>query len=97
VWSLGISLVEIAVGRYPYKYDNMFAQLKAIIDDEPPSLPSDTFSAEAIDFVNSCLQKDPLKRPTYALLLEHPFIKKYEDIDVDMAKWAQEAFDTRKN
>lgn len=74
----------------------MFAQLKAIIDDEPPTLPTDQFSEEAIDFVNSCLQKDPLKRPTYADLLEHPFIKKYEDVDVDMAKWAHEAFETRK-
>ncbi|CAO3649191.1 unnamed protein product [Mucor fragilis] len=96
VWSLGISLVEIAVGRYPYKYDNMFAQLKAIIDDEPPSLPADTFSEEARDFVNSCLQKDPMKRPTYADLLEHPFVKKYEDVDVDMANWATEAFANKK-
>ncbi|KAG1212080.1 hypothetical protein G6F62_011261 [Rhizopus arrhizus] len=76
VWSLGISLVEIAVGHYPYKYDNMFAQLKAIIEDEPPSLPSESFSIEACDFVAACLQKDPNKRPTYAELLEHPFIKK---------------------
>ncbi|GAA5816968.1 hypothetical protein MFLAVUS_010503 [Mucor flavus] len=97
VWSLGISLVEIGVGRYPYKYDNMFAQLKAIIDDEPPALPADKFSAEAIDFVNSCLQKEPLKRPAYADLLQHPFIQKYENVDVDMAKWASEAFEARKN
>lgn len=75
----------------------MFAQLKAIIDDEPPSLPSDIFSPEAVDFVNSCLQKEPLKRPAYADLLEHPFIKKYENVDVDMAKWATEAFEARKN
>ncbi|KAI8370114.1 kinase-like domain-containing protein [Choanephora cucurbitarum] len=95
VWSLGISLVEIAVGSYPYKYDNMFAQLKAIIDDEPPTLPADQFSEEAQDFVASCLQKDQLKRPTYADLLEHPFVKKYEDVDVDMAKWAREAFEAR--
>jgi mitogen-activated protein kinase kinase len=52
VWSLGISLVEIAVGHYPYKYDNMFAQLKAIIDDEPPALP-DSFSVEARNFVSA--------------------------------------------
>lgn len=75
----------------------MFAQLKAIIDDEPPTLPADQFSSEAIDFINSCLQKDPIKRPTYADLLEHPFIKKYEDVDVDMAKWASEAFALRTN
>ncbi|KAI8976855.1 kinase-like domain-containing protein [Pilobolus umbonatus] len=94
VWSLGISLVEMAIGRYPYKYDNMFAQLKAIIDDDPPSLP-ESFSSEASDFVNACLQKDPHMRPSYADLLEHPFIKKYEEVDVDMATWASEAFAAR--
>ncbi|KAG1211502.1 hypothetical protein G6F35_010477 [Rhizopus arrhizus] len=93
VWSLGISLVEIAIGHYPYKYDNMFAQLEAITNGEPPSLPSETFSIEARDFVAACLQKDPNKRPTYAELLEHPFIKKYEDADIDMAKWAKEAYE----
>ncbi|KAI7846866.1 kinase-like domain-containing protein [Circinella umbellata] len=50
VWSLGLSLVEMAGGKYPYKYDNMFAQLKAIVDEEPPTLP-DHFSEESRDFI----------------------------------------------
>ncbi|KAI8387957.1 kinase-like domain-containing protein [Radiomyces spectabilis] len=95
VWSLGLSLVEMAGGKYPYTYDNMFAQLKAIIDEEPPTMP-DSYSPEARDFIAACLRKDPLKRPTYSQLLEHPFVKKYEDADVDMAKWAQEAVAARK-
>ncbi|KAI9264389.1 kinase-like domain-containing protein [Phascolomyces articulosus] len=94
VWSLGLSLVEMAGGKYPYKYDNMFAQLKAIVDEEPPTLP-DHFSNEARDFIAACLHKDADKRPSYAQLLEHPFIKKYEDVDVDMAKWANDAWAAR--
>lgn len=50
VWSLGLSLVEMAGGKYPYTYDNMFAQLKAIVDEEPPTLP-EHFSVEACDFI----------------------------------------------
>ena len=40
----------MAGGKYPYKYDNMFAQLKAIVDEEPPTLP-DHFSEESRDFI----------------------------------------------
>ncbi|KAI9313418.1 kinase-like domain-containing protein [Dichotomocladium elegans] len=91
VWSLGLSLVEMAGGKYPYKYDNMFAQLKAIVDEEPPTLPDD-FSEDARDFIAACLHKDAKERPSYGKLLEHPFIKKYEEVDVDMAKWANTAY-----
>ncbi|CAO3692575.1 unnamed protein product [Umbelopsis ramanniana] len=87
VWSLGLSLVEVAGGKYPYENDNMFAQLKAIIDEEPPKLPAH-FSEEAHSFMSDCLRKDATQRPTYSQLLQHPFIKKYEDVDVDMAAWA---------
>ncbi|KAI8878737.1 kinase-like protein [Backusella circina FSU 941] len=90
VWSLGLSLVEMAGGKYPYSYDNMYAQLRAIVDEEPPTLP-DTFSPEACDFIAMCLRKDAQSRPSYAALLEHEFVKKYNDIEVDMASWAQEA------
>ncbi|KAF7731975.1 hypothetical protein EC973_007080 [Apophysomyces ossiformis] len=95
VWSLGLSLVEMAGGKYPYTYDNMFDQLRAIVDEEAPVLP-EKFSSEAKDFIASCLHKDPKKRPTYAELLDHPFLKMYENVDVDMAVWAKEALTARR-
>ncbi|WFD18672.1 mitogen-activated protein kinase kinase [Malassezia caprae] len=42
VWSLGISLVEIACGSYPYPpetFTNVFAQLQAIVEGDAPELP----------------------------------------------------------
>ncbi|WFC99019.1 mitogen-activated protein kinase kinase [Malassezia yamatoensis] len=42
VWSLGLSLVEVAKGSYPYPpetFTNVFAQLQAIVDGEAPELP----------------------------------------------------------
>ena len=42
MWSLAISLVEIACGSYPYPpetFTNVFAQLQAIVEGEPPQLP----------------------------------------------------------
>ena len=41
VWSLGLSMIEIATGQYPYPpetYANVFAQLTAIVHGPPPEL-----------------------------------------------------------
>ncbi|KAL7751845.1 MAP kinase kinase Wis1 [Sorochytrium milnesiophthora] len=94
VWSVGLSLLEMGMGQYPYppdKYDSMFAQLNAIISGTPPTLPSDRFGPEAIDFVQKCLNKDVKARPTYGDLLEHKFIKMYETQDVPMQDWVTNA------
>ena len=71
VWSLGLSIIEIALGRYPYPpetYENVFAQLSAIVDGPSPELP-ENFSETAQDFVARCLVKQPDRRATYAELL----------------------------
>ncbi|VEL25349.1 unnamed protein product [Protopolystoma xenopodis] len=42
VWSLGISLVELATGSFPYKgTEAEFAIMSKIISDPPPTLPQD--------------------------------------------------------
>lgn len=77
IWSLGLTIIECALGQYPYPpetYDNIFSQLSAIVDGDPPDLPSDTFSEAAHDFVKGCLMKIPKLRPTYAMLLQHAWL-----------------------
>jgi len=72
VWSLGLSLVEIGMGQYPYPpetYSNVFAQLTAIVHGEPPELPEEKYSATARNFVAGCLFKQPQDRSTYQQLL----------------------------
>ncbi|KAF2274663.1 kinase-like protein [Westerdykella ornata] len=74
IWSLGLTMIECALGRYPYPpetYDNIFSQLSAIVDGEPPDLPEEGFSEAARNFVRGCLNKIPKLRPTYAMLLQH--------------------------
>lgn len=39
------------------------------------------WSKPFLDFVASCLIKDPLKRPSAADLLKHPFLEKAKDMD----------------
>ncbi|KAI9173295.1 MAP kinase kinase Wis1 [Blastocladiella emersonii ATCC 22665] len=101
VWSLGLSLLEIGAGRYPYppdRFDSIFAQLNAIVNETPPKLPADRFSQPAIEFVESCLKKDAKSRPTYQQLLQHPFLLQYEDRahTIDMAGWVQGALEWRR-
>lgn len=99
VWSLGLSILEMALGRYPYPpetFDNIFSQLSAIVDGPPPKLPKDKFSVEAQDFVSVCLQKIPERRPTYAALLEHPWLLKYKGVDVGMSSYITDKLNKRK-
>lgn len=47
---------------------------QAIVDGEPPDLPAEGFSEVARDFVHGCLNKIPKLRPTYSMLLAHPWL-----------------------
>lgn len=99
IWSLGLSILEMALGRYPYPpetFDNIFSQLSAIVDGPAPKLPSDRFSPEAQDFVSLCLQKIPERRPNYAALIEHPWLVRYRDVDVGMSNYITTRLQKRK-
>ncbi|PKS09613.1 hypothetical protein jhhlp_004231 [Lomentospora prolificans] len=84
IWSLGLTIIECALGRYPYPPEvasTIFSQLSAIVDGEPPNLPADGYSQTARDFVRGCLNKVPKMRPTYAMLLKHPWMKPLTEYD----------------
>ncbi|KAF5228553.1 hypothetical protein FAUST_11006 [Fusarium austroamericanum] len=77
VWSLGLTVIECAKGAYPYPPEvssTIFSQLSAIVEGEPPAMPEEGYSDTATDFVRSCLHKIPKQRPTYAMLLKHPWL-----------------------
>ncbi|XP_027897165.1 dual specificity mitogen-activated protein kinase kinase 4a isoform X1 [Xiphophorus couchianus] len=89
VWSLGITLYELATGRFPYpKWNSVFDQLTQVVRGDPPQLSNSDerrFSPKFISFVNVCLTKDESKRPKYRELLRDPFIQMYEERSVDVA------------
>ncbi|XP_014093137.2 dual specificity mitogen-activated protein kinase kinase hemipterous [Bactrocera oleae] len=91
VWSLGITLVELATGRSPYEGCNIdFEVLTKILDHEPPSLPYGDgcdFSQEFRDFVDKCLTKNVHQRPRYQELLQQPFFRYYDAADVNVIQW----------
>ncbi|PZC74234.1 hypothetical protein B5X24_HaOG208160 [Helicoverpa armigera] len=89
VWSLGISLVELATGVFPYRdCQNDFEVLTRVIADDPPQLPdTDDFSPEFKLFVSQCLTKNYRQRPKYAKLLEHPFVVKSARSSISVGAW----------
>lgn len=53
----------------------MLIILQAIVDGDPPDLPEHGYSVAAQNFVKGCLDKEPKRRPTYAMLLQHEWLK----------------------
>ncbi|GFR43084.1 hypothetical protein Agub_g4091 [Astrephomene gubernaculifera] len=86
LWSLGLTLLECALGRFPYPPPGesgvtlgFWELLEYIVMEPPPALPADQFSPELVDFVGQCLQKDAKARPSVTALAQHPFLKMYPD------------------
>lgn len=94
VWSLGISLLELATGQFPYgTWGTPFEQLKQVVKDDPPRLPPGRFSCDFEDFIQLCLQKDYTARPNYTQLLEHPFCKTHAERVTDISTFVGEILD----
>jgi hypothetical protein len=58
-WSLGLVILECAIGRFPYVpskgegWLSFYELLEAIVDQPPPSATADQFSAEFCSFISS--------------------------------------------
>ncbi|CAH0394568.1 unnamed protein product [Bemisia tabaci] len=102
VWSLGITLMEVATGHFPYpKWNSAFEQLCQVVQGDPPKLTTNydgnTFSQEFVNFINTCLIKDEQQRPKYNKLLEHPFVKRSDSAIVDVAQYVSQVLDNMAN
>eukprot|EP00826_Nyctotherus_ovalis_P033436 TRINITY_DN2709_c0_g1_i12.p1 TRINITY_DN2709_c0_g1~~TRINITY_DN2709_c0_g1_i12.p1 ORF type:complete len:938 (+),score=351.29 TRINITY_DN2709_c0_g1_i12:166-2979(+) len=74
IWSVGITLYEIAVGISPLKVDPNFRM--SVKNGQLPKFPADCQVDLALkDLICKCLLFDPRKRITPESILEHAFIK----------------------
>ncbi|CDW76221.1 UNKNOWN [Stylonychia lemnae] len=87
IWSLGLTLVECALGRYPYPYEGDESKelgfwdiVSYVSEKDPPKLPS-TFSDDFKNFIAICLRKEGGTRSSASELLRHPFATKYDKVD----------------
>lgn len=86
VWSAGLTVMELAVGRFPFDTSDTSAGdrasagpmgildlLQQIVHEPAPKLPkSDAFPKILDDFVAKCLLKKPEERPTPRQLYVRP-------------------------
>ncbi|KAK4271116.1 hypothetical protein QN277_019856 [Acacia crassicarpa] len=75
IWSLGCTVLEMLTRRPPYSELEGMQALFRIGKGEPPPIP-ESISKDARDFIHRCIQVNPEKRPTAAMLLEHTFVKR---------------------
>ncbi|VDM74665.1 unnamed protein product [Strongylus vulgaris] len=75
IWSLGITLYEIATGEFPYPpWNSVFDQLSAVVQGDPPMLDTNgQFSRSFVTFVSKCLTKECKERPKYQALKKEEF------------------------
>nr|XP_010991932.2 dual specificity mitogen-activated protein kinase kinase 3 isoform X2 [Camelus dromedarius] len=91
VWSLGITMIEMAILRFPYEsWGTPFQQLKQVVEEPSPQLPADRFSPEFVDFTAQCLRKNPAERMSYLELMEHPFFTSHQTKKTDIAAFVKE-------
>ncbi|CAB1316742.1 unnamed protein product, partial [Coregonus sp. 'balchen'] len=75
IWSLGITLIELAQIEPPHHELNPMRVLLKIAKSEPPTLEQpNKWSQDFKDFLKKSLDKNPESRPNAAQLLEHPFV-----------------------
>ncbi|CAD7012390.1 unnamed protein product [Ceratitis capitata] len=75
IWSLGITLIELAQMEPPNSEMSPMRVLLKIQKSEPPTLDQPSkWSKEFVEFLKKSLVKDPQQRPATDILLQHRFI-----------------------
>ncbi|EGC36669.1 hypothetical protein DICPUDRAFT_150846 [Dictyostelium purpureum] len=83
VWSLGITIIEMADGLPPHMDMNPMRAMKMVPIWPPPTfLEPKKWSPLLNDFLARCLNKDPEKRSSPIDLLCHPFLRKERSPEV---------------
>ncbi|QSS60870.1 MAP kinase [Histoplasma capsulatum] len=103
VWSVGLTVMELAVGRFPFDATDSAAGdrasagpmgildlLQQIVHEPAPKLPkSDAFPPILDEFVAKCLLKKPEERPTPRELYDKDaFLQAAKRTPVNLREWA---------
>jgi len=108
VWSVGLTIMELAIGRFPFDAQDagpgdrassgpmgILDLLQQIVHEPAPKLPqSEAFPAILDEFVAKCLLKNPDERPSPRQLYDHDhFVQAAKRTPVDLQEWAVSLMD----
>ncbi|CZS92285.1 hypothetical protein WAI453_000166 [Rhynchosporium graminicola] len=101
VWSFGLSIMELAIGKFPFDASEHLSDgdgapsgildlLQQIVYEPAPKLPkSEAFPQILEDMIQKCMAKAPEERPTPQELFERePFVQAAKRTPVDLKEWA---------
>lgn len=101
VWSFGLTIMELAIGKFPFDASEQLSDgdaapagildlLQQIVYEPAPKLPkSEAFPSILEDMIQKCMAKAPEDRPTPAELYERePFVQAAKRTPVDLRQWA---------
>ena len=74
VWSLGMSVIEMAEGKNPFANYTSFQVMKRVLSNPPPCLSSSEWSSDLVDFVKRCLVKEVNARASVEELLKAHYV-----------------------
>ncbi|KAJ5654326.1 hypothetical protein N7490_001329 [Penicillium lividum] len=106
VWSLGVTLLEVAQHRFPFPADGTEMQPRAglidlltyIVRQPIPKLKDEPenrikWSDNFKYFIECCLEKEPPRRATPWRMLEHPWVQDMKNKKVNMANFITQVWD----
>lgn len=77
IWSLGITIIEMAEGNPPLSDKNPMRALFSIPINPPPTFSNKSeWHVLTNDFLSQCLRKDLKQRPSAKILQGHPFVSR---------------------
>lgn len=107
VWSLGLTLLEVAGGRFPFESDKITQNVAPIelltmiltfspqLKDEPELDIS--WSKTFRSFIDYCLKKDARERPSPRQMLKHPWIVGQMKKKVNMERFVKKCWEKEKD
>uniref|UniRef100_A0A8C5V5Y5 Nik-related protein kinase n=1 Tax=Microcebus murinus TaxID=30608 RepID=A0A8C5V5Y5_MICMU len=79
VWSVGITAIEMAEGAPPLCNLQPLEALFVILRESAPTVKSSGWSRKFHNFMEKCMIKNFLVRPTSANMLYHPFVREIKN------------------